>query len=259
MAKYRIFFLIISFLLAHICPVIAKAVCIVDSYRIEATSYVKSLLEKQLNNFPVISNVSFNREKIESCDPLILLGTSAVVKAMKRIKNKKVIYTFVMFPEILGLHKRKNFYGIRIIPLPDRTAEMFFSYTGFEKKKIAVPVSRETQKIVKKYLSNSKHFEILPFNGDISCLKSKLLNYKYIYIFPDPNVLNVVNLLKLMKFAKENKKIVITSLPDLDRYGVNFIYAVDYNMLAEKIVFLIKNTPEEKILPCPARVKLWSP
>ena len=178
---------------------------------------------------------------------------------MKKIKNKKVIYTFVMFPEILGLHKKKNFFGIRIIPLPDKIAEVFFSYTSFEKEKIAVPVSRRTQKIAKKYLSNSKLFKILSFDGDISRLKSELLNYKYIYIFPDPDVLKIVNLLKLMKFAKENEKIVITSLPDLDRYGVNFIYAVDYNMLAEKIIFLIKNTPEEKILSCPARVKLWNP
>jgi len=259
MAKYRILLLVISFFLIYVYPVNSKAVCIVDSYRIEATSYVRSLIEKELNNFTVFSDVSLDREKIESCDPLILLGTPAVVEAIKKIKNKKVIYTFVMFPEILGLHKKKNFFGIRIIPLPDKTAEVFFSYTGFEKKKIAVPVSRGTQKIAKKYLSNSKLFKILPFDGDISRLKSRLSKYEYIYIFPDPEVLEVVNLLKLMKFAKENEKIVITSLPDLDRYGVNFIYAVDYNMLAEKIIFLIKNTPEEKILSCPARVKLWNP
>lgn len=259
MAKYRILLLVISFFLIYVYPVNGKAVCIVDSYRIEATSYVRSLIEKELNNFAVFSNVSLDREKIESCDPLILLGTPAVVEAIKKIKNKKVIYTFVMFPEILGLHKKKNFFGIRIIPLPDKTAEVFFSYTGFDKKKIAVPVSRGTQKIAKKYLSNSKLFKILPFDSDISRLKSRLSKYEYIYIFPDPEVLEIVNLLKLMKFAKENEKIVITSLPDLDRYGVNFIYAVDYNMLAEKIIFLIKNTPEEKILSCPARVKLWNP
>ncbi|GAB6076601.1 hypothetical protein [Desulfurobacterium crinifex] len=259
MVKYRILILVISFFLIYVYPVNGKAVCIVDSYRIEATSYVRSLIEKELNNFVVFSNVSLDREKIESCDPLILLGTPVVVEAIKKIKNKKVIYTFVMFPEILGLHKKKNFFGIRIIPLPDKTAEVFFSYTGFEKRKIAVPVSRGTQKIAKKYLSNSKLFKILPFDGDISRLKSRLSKYEYIYIFPDPEVLEVVNLLKLMKFAKENEKIVITSLPDLDRYGVNFIYAVDYNMLAEKINFLIKNTPEEKILSCPARVKLWNP
>ena len=47
-----------------------------------------------------------------------------------------------MFPEILELHKKKNFFGIRTIPLPEKTAEIFFSHTGFEKKKIAVPVSR---------------------------------------------------------------------------------------------------------------------
>jgi len=259
MAKYRILFLVISLFLIYVYPVNGKAVCIIDSYRIEATSYVESLVKKRLNNFAVFSNVGLDGGKIESCDPLVLLGTPAVVEAMKKIKNKKVIYTFVMFPEMLNLNKKKNFSGIRIIPLPDKTAEVFFSYTGFEKKKIAVPVSRGTQKIAKKYLSNSKLFKILPFDGDISSLELKLSEYKYIYIFPDPEVLKVVNLLRLMKFAKENKKIVITSLPDLDRYGVNFIYAVDYNMLAEKIVFLIKNTPEEKILSCPARVKLWNP
>ena len=259
MVRYRILLLVISFFLVYVYPVSGKAVCIVDSYRIEATSYVKSLIEKELNNFAVFSNVNLDREKVESCDPMILLGTPAVVEAMKKIKGKKVINTFVMFPEILGLHKKKNFIGIRTIPLPDRTAEVFFSYTGFKKNKIAVPVSRRTQKIAKKYLSNSKLFEILPFDDDISRLKSKLSGYKYVYIFPDPALLRVVNLLKLMKFAKENGQVVITSLPDLDKYGVNFIYAVDYNLLAEKIVFLIKNTPEEKILPCPARVKLWSP
>jgi hypothetical protein len=259
MVRYRVLFLVISFFLVYVYPVNGKAVCIVDSYRIKATSYVESLIEKELNNFAVFSNVSLDREKVESCDPLILLGTPAVVEAMKKIKKKKVIYTFVMFPEILGLHKKKNFFGIRIIPLPDKTVEVFFSYTGFKKNKIAVPVSRRTQKIAKKYLSNSKLFEILPFDDDISRLKSKLSGYKYVYIFPDPALLRVVNLLKLMKFAKENGQVVITSLPDLDKYGVNFIYAVDYNLLAEKIVFLIKNTPEEKILPCPARVKLWSP
>jgi hypothetical protein len=259
MVRYRILLLVISFFLVYVYPVSGKAVCIVDSYRIEATSYVKSLVEKELNNFAVFSNVSLDREKVESCDYLVLLGTPAVVEAMKKIKNKKVIYTFVMFPEILDLRKKKNFFGIRIIPLPDKTAEIFFSYTGLKKKKIAVPVSKRTQKIARKYFYNSELFKVLPFDGDISHLKSKLSGYEYIYIFPDPELLRVVNLLKLMKFANENGKIVITGLPDLDKYGVNFIYAADYDALVEKIISLIKGTPRERILSCPARVKLWNP
>jgi hypothetical protein len=259
MAGYRILLLVVSFFLIYAYPASGRVICIVDSCGIKATSYVRSLIEKELNNFTVLSNVSVDKEKIKSCDSLVLLGMPAVAKALKKIKGQKIIYTFVMFPEILDLHKRKNFFGIRIIPLPDKTAEVFFSYTGLEKKKIAVPVSKGTQKIARKYLSNSRLFKILPFDGDISHLKSKLSGYEYIYIFPDPEVLWVVNLLKLMKFAKENGKIVITSLPDLDKYGVNFIYAVDYNILVERIIFLIKNDLRERILPCPARVKLWNP
>ncbi|MEO2069513.1 MAG: hypothetical protein ABGX27_08430 [Desulfurobacteriaceae bacterium] len=235
---------------------------IVDSYRIEATSYVRSILSRKLKNLSYLRpNWEREKDKLNKCQSLVLLGTPAVAKAIKdkKVKNKKIIYSFVLFPEEFGLSSKDNFFGIRIFPVPQRTAQTFFSYTGLKRDTIAVPLSEKTKEIAKRYFPNSTFFKLIFFRNDIMEIVPELLKYKYIYIFPDPEVLKVVNLLKLMKLSKDSRKIILTSLPDLDSYGVNFIYAVDYNLLVERILYLLENSPKEKILPCPARVKLWSP
>jgi hypothetical protein len=81
--------------------------------------------------------------------------------------------------------------------------------------------------------------------------------HDYIYIFPDRKLLKLTNLLKLIGWAKENKKILLTGLPDIAKFGVNFVYGVDLKLLAYKLASIAENEPEEKILPCPAKVQKW--
>ncbi len=230
--------------------------CIIDSYNIEITRQIKEKLEERLSGG--IENIKFTKNQKE-CEVKILIGTPAVMKALKENdnKSKKIVYSFVLFPEALKLQTKKNFYGVRIFPLPTKTIKVFFRYTGERKAKVAVPISSKTLPIARLYLS-SNQFKILPYKSRIEELYPKLKNYKYIYIFPDPQTLKIVNLLNLVRFAKGHKQILISGLPDLERYEINFIYAVDYDKLVDKLISLIKDTPKKKILPCPARVKVWS-
>ena len=254
MVRVRVLVLILIILLPLASSAGEVRACIVDSYGIQVTSYVKERLTELLKK-KKYTLISYSARK--SCDIKVLLGTPAVAEALKRGEKGKVIYTFVMFPELLKLEKRRNFVGIRIFPLPKRTAEKFFAYTGLEKRKIAVPISGDMVNLAKRYLP-SDLFDIVPFSGDIATVYPKLKNYSYIYVFPDPVVLRIVNMLSLVKFSKSSGKILISGLPDLDRYDVNFIYAVDYDELVDLIVELIGENPKERIIPCPARVKVWN-
>ncbi|TCK05419.1 hypothetical protein [Phorcysia thermohydrogeniphila] len=252
MAWIRVFLLVFIVLLPLASSAKEVRACIIDSYGIRVTNYVRERLEELLKRKYTL--VSYSRK---SCDVKVLLGTPAVVRALKEGEKGRVIYTFVMFPELLRLEKKKNFIGIRIFPLPKRTAEKFFTYTGLERKKIAVPISKDMVKLAKRYLPPDL-FDLVPFSGDVATVYPKLKDYSYVYVFPDPVVLRIVNMLNLVKFCKNSGIILISGLPDLDRYDVNFIYAVDYNDLVDIIVELINENPKERIIPCPARVKVWN-
>jgi hypothetical protein len=259
MVRFRYFILIVLACISF-SPIFnrdsyAADVCIIDSYKIKITQKIKDQLSMVLSQN---GNVSYaNYGDTRQCRVKIILGTPGVVKELKKASPyEKVIYTFVMFPEVLGLDKKKNFYGVRIFPLPMRTINKFFSYTGMKKRKVAVIVSKMNEKIAKKYLP-SHSFDILLINSRVEEAFPKLNKYKYIYIFPDPEVLKLVNVLSLVNYAKHTGKILIAGLPDLDRYDINFIYAVDFPALTRELVKLTRENPKKHILPCPAKVKVW--
>ena len=252
MGWFRVLVLTIVLLLPLVAGAKERRVCIIDSYGLEVTDYVKKHLKEVLEKKKCVFPSSTN-----ACDVEVLLGPGAVAKALKKKSRKKEIYTFVMFPEVLGLEKKENFVGVRIFPLPKETAEKFFSYTKLKKEKVAVPISKEMLSIAKRYLPDDT-FDVLPFSDDITAIYSKLGNYDYVYIFPDPKLLRVVNILNLVRFCKENGKILITGLPDLDKYDVNFVYAVDYDALVYLLAKLVEMDSKKGILPCPAKVKVWN-
>ncbi len=248
---------ILLLILFAIVPVRLSAkevkVCVIDGYKIAVTQRVKKSLERRIEN----GLNGFSLSNGFECDVSVLLGTPAVVDAMKKGQSKKYVYSFVLFPELLKLTKKKRFFGVRIFPLPEKTLRVFYRYTGFAKQKVAVPVSKRTLKVAKLYLPQSS-FKIVPFKDKIEETFNELRNFTYIYIFPDPQVLRIVNLLNLIRFAKEHKQILISGLPDLKKYEINFIYSVDYDRLVDKLVELVKErNPKEKLLPCPARVEIW--
>ncbi len=256
MGRFGRVVLIVVFLIFNLgTNALAVSVCIVDSYKIAVTKKVYEQLAMALSHDSGISYARYGNS--HKCDVKIILGTPGVVKELKSCyPYEKVIYTFVMFPEMLGLDKKENFYGIRIFPLPERTVNEFFSYTKMKRDKVAVVVSRKFLSIAKKYL-HSKIFTIIPINSRTEEAFSKLEKFKYIYIFPDPGILKVSNFLALVSYSKYNHKILIAGLPDLNRYDVNFIYAVDFNRLTQQILKLVKTTPSTHILPCPAKIKVW--
>nr|WP_163328401.1 hypothetical protein [Desulfurobacterium thermolithotrophum] len=252
-------FLLVLFFIVFSQQGMSQTVCIVDSYQIKETRQVVSFIEKELEDFVEIPFSEFKKEKLKGCSSLILLGTPAVARALKENVKKRIVYSFVLFPEALSLEKKKNFFGIRIIPLPQKTVEVFFNYTKLKKEKVALPVSDKTYKIAKNYIKGDSILKLVKLKKDYLTLEYKLLKYRYIFIFPDPYILKVLTLLKLLNFAKENKKVLITNLPDLENYGINFIYAVDLKELSKKILDLLESNSSERILPCPAKVKRWSP
>ena len=254
------YLILITFICAILIPIFhresfAGNVCIIDSYKIGITQKVESQLSKLLSQ---TGNVSYaNYDNTYQCKVKIILGTPGVVKELKKASPyEKVIYTFVMFPEILGLDKKSNFYGIRIFPLPMRTINKFFSYTGMKRRKVAVIISKTNERIAKRYLP-AHSFDVILINSRIEEAFPKLNKYKYIYIFPDPEVLKLVNVLSLVSYAKHTGKILIAGLPDLDRYDINFIYAVDFSTLTKELINLVEDSPKKHILPCPAKVKVW--
>ena len=234
----------------------AEKVCVIDSYGIAVTERVKDSLISYLGKEEVVSYANLSEAK--DCRVDVILGSPGVVEALNKVSDSKVVYSFVLFPEALKLDKRENFYGVRIFPLPVRTINKFFSWTGLKREKVAVLVSKSNKKIARLYLP-SRFFKVIYVNAKVEEAFPQLVKYKYIYIFPDPVVLKLVNLLSLVSYAKSTGKILIAGLPDLKRYDINFIYAVDFNDLVRDLARLVYSTPSKHILPCPAKVKVWSP
>ncbi len=221
-----------------------EKVCIYNSYNVPpALKLEKKLLKVLKEKGYDVSSVSNN------CDIYLVIGTPALLRVLKNKEFKKLIYTFVLFPEELHI-KRENVYGIRIFPLPERTVRVFMKKYGLKKIKVAVPISRKMLPIAKKYLPK-KYFKIILFRKFPSGVFNKLIKYKYVYIFPDPEVLKIVNLINLINFGKENGLIFLTGLEDLKHYDIDFVHAVSYEKLANEMVRLINEEPREKILPCP--------
>ncbi len=223
----------------------AADVCIVNSYPIpparEVESRVRELLKEHHYNI-VNSN----------CNVKVLIGTPAVVKELNGNDNCKRVYTFVLFPERLGLQNRENFYGVRVFPLPERTYRRFLKSLCLKKKKVAVPISYEMLSIARIYLKNP-YFVPIPFKNSPVETFRELLKYKYVYVFPDPKLLKLVNLVTLVNFCHDNGLLVFSGLTDLSRFNLDYVDKLDFEKLAEDIVFLVENSPKEKILPCPCR------
>ncbi len=239
----RVAVLILIFLLD--ISAYAADVCIVNSYPIPPAKKLEEMVRKLLleHNHRIVKN---------GCDVKILIGTPAVVKEMEREGHYKVIYTFVLFPEKFGLEKRKNFYGVRIFPLPVKTYKRFLRKYALKEEKVAVPISRDMVPIARMYLPR-KYFVILPFkNSPVETFRD-LLKYKYVYIFPDPKLLKLINLVTLVNFCKDNGLLVFSGLSDLSKFNLNYVDEIDYEKLAKLLVFLVNHTPKEKIISCPCR------
>ena len=225
----------------------ALGICIENSYNIPPSKLVEEKLKSYImKNGYYVSCYNYGAK--------VLLGTPAVEKELKSEddRNYKIIYTFVLFPEALGLVKKKNFFGVRIFPLPINTYKRFLRKTHFKGGKVAVPVSKDMLSIAKIYLPK-RHFKILVFRSSPLEVANKLKNYKVMYIFPDPKVLNVINLITLIKYAKEKNIKVISGLFDLDRFNLDYVDQIDYDKLAKYLILLIQGRENGKILPCPCR------
>ena len=244
MVRVAVFLLIFVFNL----PVYAADVCIVNSYSIPPAKFVEAKVRELLKqrNHRIVNS---------DCSVKILIGTPAVVNELEKKDNCRKVYTFVLFPEKFNLEKRRNFWGIRVFPLPEKTYKRFLRVLCLKKKgKVAVPVSRSMLPIARIYLPK-KDFVIIPFNKSPVEIFRNLLKYSYVYVFPDPKLLKIVNLTTLVNFCKDNKLFVFSGLSDLSKFDLDYVDEIDYNKLAEKVVFLVEKSPEIKILPCPCRVK----
>ncbi len=238
------------FLLIFI-PYIAYAgekVCIYNSYKVSPALELKRKLEKVLKE----KGYDYNVSSVDSnCDVYLVIGTPALIRILKKGNFKKIVYTFVLFPEELHI-KRRNVYGIRIFPLPVRTIRAFMKKKRLQQIRVAVPISRKMLPIAERYLPR-KYFRIIVFKESPSEIFDKLVTYSYVYIFPDPQVLKVVNLINLISFGRENGIIFLTGLKDLKNYDVDFVHEVSYEKLANEMVELIDKEPKERILPCPVK------
>jgi hypothetical protein len=80
-----------------------------------------------------------------------------------------------------------------------------------------------------------------------------------VYLFPDPVVMKVSNLLKLLDFTSLRGIVTISNMPESEKFGINFIYAVDYDELVYEMVDILKSKEklDDKIIPCPAKVYVW--
>jgi len=84
MAWLRVLLLAFTLLLPLVSSAKGIRACVVDSYKIKVTSYVKDSLVKRLRKSGVFVSLSNN-----GCDVKVLLGTPAVVEALKRGEEKK--------------------------------------------------------------------------------------------------------------------------------------------------------------------------
>jgi len=242
MVRVAIFLLILIFNIS----VQAADVCIVNSYPIPPARMVESRVRELLKEH-------HHRIVNSNCSVKVLIGTPAVVKELNSNDECRRVYTFVLFPEELGLQNRRNFFGVRVFPLPERTYERFLKKLCLKKKKVAVPISYEMLSIARIYLKKP-YFVLVPFKNSPVEVFSKLLKYKYVYIFPDPKVLKLINLVTLINFCRDNKVLVFSGLPDLSKFNLDYVDKLDFNKLAQDIVFLVEDkNPKERILPCPCK------
>jgi len=219
-------------------------VCVVNSYDIPPA---KRLEEKVVE---LLKERGYE-PSCGKCRVKIVIGTPGVVKELKEKRFRKLIFTFVLFPEELyQAFDGREVYGVRIFPLPERTVKAFASKRKLKKIKVAVPVSKEMEKIARRYLPD-EYFEVLPFKDNPTEVFNQIVNYRFVYIFPDPKLLKLVNLLRLIDFGKENGIVFLSGLGDLKKYGVDFVQEVSYQELARKLVDLVESSPKERILPCP--------
>jgi len=242
MVRITLFLLIFVFGLEAWCGELR--VCVINSYTIPPAKEVEASVKEALKQegYAVVD---------EGCDIKVVLGTPALAEELKRGEFKKLVFTFVLFPEeLLERYKRDNVYGVRIFPLPERTVKSFLKGKKRRRVKVAVPVSREMLSIARVYLPK-RYFKILTFEHSPAEVFSKLTRYKYVYIFPDPKLLKVVNLLRLIGFGKESGIEFLTGLGDLKRYGVDYTQQVSYKGLVRSLVEAVKGKPKKKILPCP--------
>lgn len=226
-------------------PSFAAEVCIVNSYSIPPAKRVETRVREILKQHG-------HRIVDKNCESKILIGTPAVVEELKKSTTYKKIYSFVLFPEKFGLEKEKDFYGVRIFPLPEKTYKRLIERLHLEKKKVAVPISRNMLSIATIYLPKNT-FVTIPFNESPMEIFGSLLKYNYVYIFPDPKLLKLVNITNLVNFCRDNNLIVFSGLSDLSKFDLDYVDKIDYERLAEKLVYLVENTPEKKIQPCPCK------
>ena len=243
MVRVAVFLLILIFDIS--ASTWAADVCIINSYPIPPARRLEHRVRELLKE---------HHHKIvtSGCNVKVLIGTPAVVKELNANDNCKRVYTFILFPEKLGLQNRENFYGVRIFPLPERTYKRFLKKLCLRKGKVAVPISKEMLPIAEFYLKKT-YFVPIPFkNSPVETFK-KLLSYKYVYIFPDPKLLKLINLVTLINFCKDNKLIIFSGLSDLYKFNLDYVDEIDFEKLAEDMVFLVENNPKNKILPCPCK------
>lgn len=226
-------------------PSYALDACVINSYPIPPAKYVQEKFEE-------IWEKEGNSLDCKKFDTKLLIGTPAVVKELKSRGNYKRVYTFVLFPEVLKLDKRKNFYGVRIFPLPEKTYGRFLKKFHLKRKKVAVPLSRKVLKIAKLYLPKSD-FDILEFKKSPTEVFSKLSNYRYIYIFPDPNLLKPINLILLLDFANQKNIKTLSGVFDLKKFNLTYVDEIDLDRLVAELIFLSKGRGKRKLLPFPCK------
>lgn len=242
MGRISVILLIIQFLFI---PSYALDACVVNSYSIPPAQYIEK-------KFKEIWKKRGNHLDCNSYDVKVLIGTPAVVKSLKESGNYKRVYTFVLFPEVMHLDKKKNFYGVRIFPLPEKTYLRFLNKFHLKKSKVAVPLSKKLLNIGKIFLPKSD-FIIITFNRSPVEIFSKLEKYKYIYIFPDPNLLKTFNLISLINFASQNNIKVFSGIFDLKKFNLTYVDDVDFDQLVNDLILLSEGKIHSRILPCPCK------
>jgi len=243
MGKFSILLLICYFL--FITTSHALNACVENAYSIPQAKYVE-------NQFKKLWIEEGNKIDCSDYKVKVLIGTPAIAKELLAEGNYKRVYTFVIFPEEFNLTKRKNFFGVRIFPLPERTYLRFIRKLHLEKHKVAVLVSKDLKNIAKIYLPK-RIFKVIVFDKYPLEKLEEIKKYKYLYIFPDPYVLKVTNLITIINFAKQNNIKVFSGIFDLKKFGLTYVDEVNFDKLAEELFLLSKGEIKEKLLPCPCK------
>jgi hypothetical protein len=245
MAKLAIFLLITLLLPCSVRAVDRDlTVCVFNSYTIEPAKKLEKLIYQKLS----LKNYILSDK---NCDVEIVIGTPELMERLEKDSFKKLIYTFVLFPEEVKTDK-ENVYGVRIFPLPERTLKAFKERENLKEITVAAPISRRMVKIAQLYLDDEEFKKII-FSESPTEIYGELKRYRYVYIFPDPKLLKRINMIDLITFGKKHGIKFLSGLGDLKEYGVDFVQEVSYEKLAEALVSLIEEEPEERILPCPVK------